>query len=170
MMLAAMLLELLAGRLGWILPLVIPVFYFITLNTDWYKAGFAAIFIGTILDLAFGRNFPVSIPALLVMTLAAYRLRRKQSSELPEVFTSILGATAAAEGVYAIFSHTEYGWGIFLQWLFLTLCGFILTLPVIQIGRWILSLLDLPDCFTPRSTIWKRRRLHHGSSGGGNAS
>lgn len=161
MIIAAMIAELLFGSIGWTLPLVLPAFYFLTLNTTWYNAGFAAVFVGTIIDLALGRNFPVSIPALLAMTLAAYQLRRKHPSELPEVFTSVLGAIAAAETVYALFSYTEYGWNLILQGMFLTLCGFILTLAVIQIGRFFLDLLEIQDCFTPRSTLWKRRRIQH---------
>ena len=161
MMLAAMIAELLLGGIGWIFPLVLPVFYFITLNISWYNAGFAAVIIGAFMDLALGRNFPVSIPALLAMSLAAYQLRPKHPAELPEIFVSILGSMAAAELLYALFSPTEYGWGLFLQGLFLTLVGFILTSAVVLIGRFLLNLLEIQDCFTPRSTLWKRRRLQN---------
>ena len=164
MVLAAMISELMLGGIGWIFPVVLPVFYFITLNTSWYHAGFAAIFIGTALDLAVGRNFPVTIPALLMLILAAYRLRGAHPAELPEVFASVFGSMAAAEALYALFSHTEYGWGLVLQWIVLSLSGGVLTLLVIQIGRFIMDLLDIPDCFTPRSTIWKRRRLQNSST------
>lgn len=161
MIIAAMIAELLFGSIGWTLPLVLPAFYFFTLNTTWYNAGFAAIFAGAVMDLTLGRSFPVSIPALLTMTLAAYQLRRKHPSELPEVFASILGAMAAAEVVYALFSTTEYGWGLVLQGMFLVLCSFVITLIFIQVGRLILDLLEIQDCFTPRSTLWKRRRLQN---------
>jgi hypothetical protein len=162
MVLLAMLGELLAGRVGWVLPLVMPVLFFISLNVPWYKAGFAVVFIGAAWDLAWGRDFPVSIIAFLVMLLAAYRLRRKQPSELPEVFTSVLGAMAAGEAVYAIAS--DNGWLSLLQWIFLTVGSTILTLLIIQSGRFLLELLEIPDCFTPRSSLWKRRRLQNAST------
>lgn len=164
MIIAAMIAELLFGSIGWTLPLILPAFYFLTLNTAWYNAGFAAVLVGTVMDLALGRSFPVSIPALLAMTLAAYQMRRKHPSELPEVFASILGAMASAEVIYAIFAQSEYGWGLVLQGMFLTFCDFVLTLVFIQIGRFILNLLEIQDCFTPRSTLWKRRRLQNNRS------
>ncbi|MBO5690200.1 MAG: hypothetical protein J6S73_09735 [Lentisphaeria bacterium] len=168
MILLAMLGELLAGRIGWILPLIMPVLYFISLNISWYKAGFLAIFLGALLDLALGRNFPVSIPALLLMLLAAYRLRQRHPSELPDIFASVLGAMAAAEAVYALASaHAELTWTLLLQWGILSLCGFVLTLLIVQAGRILLNLLEIQDCFTPRSTLWKRRRIQHASSRSG---
>lgn len=166
MLLLAMMAELIIGSIGWILPLTLPVFYFLTLNTVWYAAGFAAVAAGIILDLALGRTFPVSIPALLVMTLAAYQLRRPQPSELPEVLGSIAGSVAGAEAVYAVFATSEYSWGLLLQWLILSAAGIVLTIPVILIGRFLLEQLALPDCFTPRSALWKKHRMQSGSSRG----
>lgn len=160
-LLAAMLVELTAGAVGWILPLVPAVFYFLTLNTAWPAAAFAALAVGAVLDLAFGRAFPITAPALLALTLASFAMRRGRSlSELPDTLGSIFCAIAACETVYALDADQTGIRGI-LQWLTLWLAGSCLALAATAAGRVLLVRLGLPDCFIPRSTLWKRRRLQN---------
>ena len=159
MMLAAMLLELTAGAVGWALPLVTPVFYFLTLNSSWYAASFAALAVGAALDLVLGRTFPVSAAALLALTLGSFGLRKRVTSDLTDVLLSLFGAMAAAETVYAVAAFPEYGPWVIGHGIVLTLTGTILALPVIAAGREMMDRIGLPDCFIPRSTIWKKNRL-----------
>ena len=161
MMLIAMLAELTAGAVGWVLPLVPAMFYFLTLNTSWYAAGFSALAVGAALDLTLGRDFPVSAVALLALTAGSFGLRRRVTSDLPDILFSLFIALAATEAVYAASAFREYGAWTAGHWAVLTLGGGILALPIIVVGRKLLDLLGLPDCFVPRSTIWKRRRLQN---------
>ena len=160
LMLTAMLLELTAGTIGWVLPLAPAVFYFLTLNTSWHTASLAALAVGAVPDLALGRTFPVTPLALLALTLASYGLRRRPLSELPDAAASAVGAVAACEAVYMLYAD-EYSLAACSQYLSLTLTGTALALLLTAAGRALQKKLGLPDPFVPRSTLWKKRRLQN---------
>lgn len=91
------------GNLGFALPLtVIPVF-FASAQYGWRTGACWAFLAGCWVDLLYGRDFPISLPALLAAVLATWTRQHDRGISDPlEAAVSAWYATAAAELVWTV--------------------------------------------------------------------
>ncbi len=149
--------ECLCGTIGWLLPLTLPVFYFMTLHLSWPRAAAAAIAAGGLLDLLLGRSFPVSVLALTALIPGAYVFRKEENSGIGDIMGSIAAGIAEAELIYVVFSSYENPLQGFLEWGLLTVFGILITTVVIRIAGAMAGSLGIPAPFVPLSTLRRKR-------------
>ncbi len=101
LMLAGSVLELCCGAFGVVLPLQLPLIFYITVVCGWRTGAAAAVCGAIVTDLAYGRVFPVSLPALAAAVTATEVIRsRRGFGELPDMPLPAAAAAAAGEAVW----------------------------------------------------------------------
>ena len=118
LMLAGSTLELGMGLFGILLPVLMPLVFYVTMVYGWRSGTVAAIGGALWTDLACGRGFPVSLPVMGVVVLVTWHYRRRSEiNELPDMLLPALAASGAAEGVWLIAGLVRYGWAPGTVWL-----------------------------------------------------
>ena len=98
-MAAMMMLELVSGAVGLVLPLTAAVVLYAAQTRSRRTVLILAFIGGAVLDLVYDRSMPVSVAALLAGGLVAVQSRRREVAEWPDLLVPIGGGMAAYQGV-----------------------------------------------------------------------
>ena len=165
LMLAGSTLELGMGLFGILLPVLMPLVFYVTMVYGWRTGTIAAIGGALWTDLACGRAFPVLLPVLGAVVLTSwYCRRRSEISELPDMLLPALAASGAAEAVWLVVGLLQAPLEVGTVWL-LTARGIWLTALGMVIAFFLYYWLDkaadrlgLPVGVTRRQVRPGRRR------------